>query len=50
MQPLSFYKRQLTAVALMLDEGEKIAALNDNKKHMWVHKFKNTDNLVANRE
>jgi hypothetical protein len=48
MRPHSFSKRQLTATALMLDE-EKNAALNDNKKHMWVHKLKNTDSLVSNR-
>jgi hypothetical protein len=34
----------------MLDEEEKIAALSDKKKSKWVHKFKNTHNLVANRE
>jgi hypothetical protein len=50
MQPQSFSKGQLTAITLMLDEGEKNAALSDKKKRMWVHKFKNKDNLVANRE
>jgi hypothetical protein len=38
MQPHSFSKRQLAAIALMLDEEEKNAALSDKKKHMWVHK------------
>jgi hypothetical protein len=36
MQPHSCYKR--AAVALTLDEGEKNAALSEEKKHMWVHK------------
>ena len=34
----SFSKGQLAAIALMLDEEEKNAALSDKKKHMWVHK------------
>jgi len=34
MQPLSFSKRQLAAIALMLDEEEKNAALIDKKKRM----------------
>jgi len=38
MQPHSFSKRQLAAIALMLDEDEKNAALSDKKKLMWVHK------------
>jgi hypothetical protein len=38
MQPHSFSKRQLAAIALMLDEEEKNAALSDKKKRMWVHK------------
>jgi hypothetical protein len=50
MQPHSFSKRQITTIALMLDEEERNAALSDNKKRMWVDKFKNTDNLVANLE
>jgi hypothetical protein len=37
-QTHSFSKRQLAATAMMLDEGEKIAALSDQKKRMWVHK------------
>jgi len=42
MQPHLFSKRQLAAIALMLDEEEKNAALSDKKKHMWVHKcFRN---------
>jgi hypothetical protein len=42
MQPHSFSKRQLAAIALMLDEEEKNAALDDKKKRMWVHKcFRN---------
>jgi hypothetical protein len=49
MQPQSFSKRQLTAITLMLDEEEINAALNDKNKRMWVHKFKNTVNLVTNR-
>jgi len=35
MQPHSFSKRQLAAIALMLEE-EKNAALNDKKKRMWA--------------
>jgi hypothetical protein len=38
MQPHSFSKRQLAAIALMLDEEEKNASLGDKKKRMWVHK------------
>jgi hypothetical protein len=38
MQPHSFSKRQLAATTLILDEGEKYAALSDKKKRMWVHK------------
>jgi len=38
MQPHSFYKRQLSAIALMLDEEEKNVLLSDKKKHMWIHK------------
>jgi hypothetical protein len=38
MQPHSFSKRQLAAIALMLDEEEKNGALSDKKKRMWVHK------------
>jgi len=34
MQPHSFSKRQLAAVALMLHEKEKNAALSDKKKRM----------------
>jgi hypothetical protein len=42
MQPHSFSKRQLAAIALMLDEEEKNAALSDKKKRMWVRKcFRN---------
>jgi len=42
MQLHSFSKRQLAAIALMLDEEEKNAALSDKKKCMWVHKcFRN---------
>jgi len=37
-----FSKGQLTATALMLDEEEKNAALNDKKTRMWVYKcFRN---------
>jgi hypothetical protein len=36
MQPHSFSKRQLAAIALMLDEEQKNAALSDKKKRMWV--------------
>jgi hypothetical protein len=38
MQPHSFSKRQLTVIALILNEEEKNAALSDEKKRMWVHK------------
>jgi hypothetical protein len=38
MQPHSFSKRQLAAIALILDEGEKNVALSDKKKRMWVHR------------
>ena len=38
MQPHSFSKRQLAAVALMLDEEEKSVALSDKKTRMWIHK------------
>jgi hypothetical protein len=42
MQPHSFCKRQLAAIALMLDEEEKNSSLSDKKKRMWVHKcFRN---------
>jgi len=34
MQPHSFSNRQLAAIALMLDEEEKYAALSDKKKRM----------------
>ena len=34
----SFSRRQLAAIAFMLDEEEKNAALRDIKKRMWVHK------------
>jgi len=50
MQPHSFYKRQLAAIALMLDEEEKNAALSDKKKRMWVHKcFRNRKSEPAQR-
>jgi hypothetical protein len=35
MQPHSFSKRRLAAIALMLDEGDKNASLSDKKKRMW---------------
>jgi len=35
MQPHSFSKRQLAAIALMLDEEEKNVALSDKEKRMW---------------
>jgi hypothetical protein len=38
MQPHSFSKIQLAAIALMLDKEEKNFALSDKKKLMWVHK------------
>jgi hypothetical protein len=42
MQPHSFSKRQLAAIALMLDEEEKNVVLSDKKKRMCVHKcFRN---------
>jgi hypothetical protein len=34
MQPHSFSKRQLAAIALMLDDEEKNAALSDKKKRI----------------
>jgi len=34
MQPLSFSKRQLAEIALMLDDEEKNTALSDKKKRM----------------
>jgi hypothetical protein len=36
--PIHFSKRQLAAIALMLDEEEKNSALSDKKKRMWVHR------------
>jgi hypothetical protein len=36
MKRHSFSKRQLAAIAFMLDEEEKNAALSDKKKRMWV--------------
>jgi hypothetical protein len=50
MQAHLFSKSRLAAIALMLDEGEKNAALSNKKKSMLLHKFKNTDTLVANRD
>jgi hypothetical protein len=44
MQPLSFSKRQLAAIAWMLDEEEKHAVLSDKKKRMWVHKCSRSRN------
>jgi len=42
MQPHSFPKRQLAAIALMLDEEERNVSLGDKKKRMWVRKcFRN---------
>jgi hypothetical protein len=42
MQLHLFSKRQLAAIALMLDEKEKNVSVSDKKKHMWVHKcFRN---------
>jgi len=38
MHPHSFSKRQLAAIALMLNEEEKNTSLSDKKKHMWFHK------------
>jgi hypothetical protein len=35
MQPHSFSKGQLAAIALMFDEEEKNAALSDKKTRMW---------------
>jgi hypothetical protein len=39
MQSHSFSKKQLAAIALVLDDKEINAALSDKKKHMWVHKI-----------
>jgi hypothetical protein len=38
MQPHSYFKRKLATITLMVDEEEKIAALSDEKKRVWVHK------------
>ena len=38
MQTHLFSKRKLAAIALMLEEEENNASLNDKKKLMWVHK------------
>jgi hypothetical protein len=38
MQGHSFSRRQLAAIALMLDEEDKNVALSDKKKRMWIHK------------
>ena len=38
VKPHSFSKRQLAAIALMLDVEEKNAALSDKKKGVWVRK------------
>jgi hypothetical protein len=38
IQPYSFSKKKLVALALMLDEEEQNSALSDKKKRMWVHK------------
>jgi hypothetical protein len=42
MKRLSFSKRKLAAIAFMLDEEEKNAALGDKKKRMWVFFFPDT--------
>jgi hypothetical protein len=47
MQPHSFSKRQLAAIALVLDE-DKNASLSDKKKHMWVQSVSETKNQKAN--
>jgi hypothetical protein len=39
MQSHSFSKKQLSAIALVLDDEEINATLSDKKKHMWVHKI-----------
>jgi len=36
MQPHSYSKGQLVAIALILDEEEKNASLSDKKKRTWV--------------
>ena len=38
----SFSKRQLAAIAFMVDEKEKMFALSDKKKRMWVFFFPDT--------
>jgi hypothetical protein len=38
LQPHSFSKRQLAAIALMLNGGGKDAALSDENRRLWVHK------------
>jgi hypothetical protein len=49
VQPHMFSKRQLTAIAEMLDEEQKNVGQSDKKKSMLVHKFKNTNwSQIAN--
>jgi hypothetical protein len=38
IQPHSFSKRQLAAIALILDEKEKNVDLSYKKKRVWVHR------------
>jgi hypothetical protein len=42
MKSHSFSRRQLAAIAFMLHEEEKNAALGDKRKHMWVFFFPDT--------
>jgi hypothetical protein len=42
MKRHSFSKRQLAAIAFILDEKEKNAALSDKKKRMWAFLFPDT--------
>jgi len=50
MHPHSFSKRQLAAIALMLGEEEKNAALSDKKKHKWFTSVSEAENQKAHLE
>ena len=48
MQPHSFSKRQLAAIALILDEGEKNAALSDKRRVRGFKSVSETENQNSN--
>ena len=48
MQSHSFSRRQLAAIALMLDEEEKNVALSDKKKLMWFTSVAEIEGQIAN--